>query len=473
MNWIKRIRFILGAFWYRMFSDQDFLLGVEYSLGIFFRTVGYTMDNWLAGMFPMLPAVYPATLPYVIYLDVASAHKEWYDWQEFVNGDVELTGVTVTEEIGGTTVTRIDHYEVGSPTDPSYVGTDGQFKGWVVDIVEPVPEPTYMMNHLYKWTLTLTNGPDFKFAGNQILFYTDPTKWNLPAVKVTTASGELKVYWKLTCIVDQVSNDYPAVSGFMSPELNDCADVVWDIHQNGATYYNAKKLLAAAVDSVVCDKDGAINDLWSEQGWNFARVDDKIYASKYSCNFSAGDDVKKGSILFGDMKFYKGSEEVSAAEIPGIRVMTDAGELVAENSNHTSVPVNGTDHNILPLTGAAHVLGNYVGISVCNSQDPHCPYIQVPAGTINPYKFVMQTLRKGRTCAVRLTAKSVAKLEAAIQVLRKSTNLGGLITMYVKDASDTANVTVSGFTADAGMGVVAVDATITIQVQAAEARILP
>ena len=85
----------------------------------------------------------------------------------------------------------------------------------------------------------------------------------------------------------------------------------------------------------------------------------------------------------------------------------------------------------------------------------------------------MQTLRRGRTCAVRLTATSVAKLEAAIQVLRKSTNLGGLITMYVKDTSDTANVTVSGFTADAGMGVVAVDATVTIQGQAAEARILP
>ena len=65
------------------------------------------------------------------------------------------------------------------------------------------------------------------------------------------------------------------------------------------------------------------------------------------------------------------------------------------------------------------------------------------------------------------------ELEAAIQVLRKSTNLGGLITMYVKDTSDTANVTVSGFTADAGMGVVAVDATVTIQGQAAEARILP
>lgn len=460
MNWIKRIRFILGAFWYRMFSDQDFLLGVEYSLGIFFRTVGYTMDNWLAGMFPMLPAVYPATLPYVIYLDVASAHQEWYDWQEFVNGDV--------------TVTQGDH--IGTPYDTAYISLYGDVKGWVVDIVEPVPEPTYMMNHLYKWTLTLTNGPDFKFAGNQVLFYTDPNKWNLPTVKVTTPSGELKVYWKLTCIVDPVANDYSAVSGFMSPELNDCADVVWDIHQNGATYYNAKKLLAAAADSVVCDKDGAINDLWSEQGWNFARVDDKIYASSQSCNFSAGADVKKGSILFGDMKFYKGSEDVSTAEIPGVRVMTDAGELFAENSNHTSVPITGTTHNILPLstyTGAERILGNYVGISVCNSQDPNCPYIHVPDGTVNPYKFVMQTLRKGRTCAVRLTAKSVAKLEAAIQVLRKSTNLGGLITMYVKDSSDTANVTVSGFTADAGMGVVAVDATVTIQVQAAEARILP
>ena len=85
----------------------------------------------------------------------------------------------------------------------------------------------------------------------------------------------------------------------------------------------------------------------------------------------------------------------------------------------------------------------------------------------------MQVLRRGKTCAVRLTASSLSKLEAAIQVLRKSTDLGGLLTLYVKDSTDTANVTLSGFTADAGMGVVAVDATVTIQGQAAKARILP
>ena len=154
------------------------------------------------------------------------------------------------------------------------------------------------------------------------------------------------------------------------------------------------------------------------------------------------------------MKFYKGSDSPTASEIPGIRVRTDVGELVAENANKTSVNITGTTFNVLPLTGDLPTLVDYLNICIRNSYDPRCPYIQVPTGTVNPYEFVMKTLRRGRTCAVRLTATSVAKLEAAIQVLRKSTDLGGLLTMYVKDSTDTANVTLSGFTADAGMGVV-------------------
>lgn len=458
--WIKRIRWILGPFWYRIFDDQDFLLGVEYLLGLFYKLLGYKYENWAAGLFPMIPRVYQDNMPYVILLDAASLHREWYTWKEFVNGDVEVNA--------GETI--------GSPTDEEYVSTDAEGAGWVVDVVDPVPEPTYMLNRVYAWTLTLTNGPDFKFSGKKVLFYTDPSKLKLQSVKVTLKDGSLKVYWKLFGFAVKDVNDYPAVSGFMSPELNSCADIVWDIHQNGATYYNAKKLLAVTTENVICDKAGAINDSWSEQGWNFVRIDDKIYGSRATCNYTAGSDVKKGAILFGDMKFYKGSEDVSAAEIPGIRVMTDAGELIAENAEKSAINITGTTCHVLPLTGTVPVLLDYLNICIRNSKDLNCPYIDVTPdsnGKINPYKFVMQKLRHGRTCAVRLTAVSLAKLEAAIQVLRKSTNLGGLITLYVKDSSDTANVTVSGFTADAGMGVVAVDATVTIQGKAAEARILP
>lgn len=458
MNWVRRIRFLLGAFWYRMFDDQDFLLGVEYLLSDIFKHVGYTMDNWVAGMLPMIPMVYPARMPFVVYLDVSSLHKEWYGWEYF-----------------------IEHMDVEQmkkgPTDPLYTGSsDSEGKGWVVNVVDPIPEPWLLMDHVYKFNRTLTNGPDFKFSGNQILFYVDPTTLNLPSVKVTTKTGELKIYWKLIGVMEPTYNEYDAVAGFMSPELNSCADIVWDIHQNGATYYNTKKLLASVTDNVICDADGAISEEWSEQGWNFIRVDNRIYKSQkpFKNEFRAGADVKKGDILFGDMQFYKGSDNPDADKIPGVRVRTDAGELIAENSTHNVVMQD--DVKILPLTGTPQVLMDYVDVCVKNSKDPKCPYIDIDpenTGTINPYKFVMQTLRRGKTCAVRLTAVSVAKLEAAIQVLRKSASLGGLITLYVKDSSDTANVTVSGFTADAGMGVVAVDATVTIQGQAAEARILP
>lgn len=474
MNWIKRIRWILGPFWYRIFDDQDFLLGVEYLLGSFFRFTGYTFDNWFAGMFPMLPAVYQNDLPYVILLDVSTLHREWYTWEDFVEGTVKGHKVSPSDPT----------YTLGSPTDDDYVATaDSLNKGWVVDIVKPVPEPSYMMNHLYKWTRTLTNGPDFKVVGNQILFYTNPEDLALPAIKVTDSEGNLKIYWKLICIQTKDVNDYPAVSGFASPELNSCADVVWDIHQNGATYYNAKKLLAEATGSVVCDEDGAINEVFEpEQGWNFIRINDKIYGSTADCNFQAGADVKKGDILFGDMKFYKGSENPEPSEIPGIRVRTDAGELVAANTRSYLIPVTGTPYYVLPLTGDTATLVEYLNICLRNSYDPRCPYIQLesddPAtenkdGKINPYKFVMQTLRRGRTCAVRILSGAGPKLDAAIDVLRKSTDMGGLLTLYVKAYSEPANVTVSGFAADAGMGVVAEEVEVAVQGQLAEARILP
>lgn len=464
MNWVRRIRFLLGAFWYRIFDDQDFVLGVEFFLSVFYKCMGYRLDNWVAGMFPMLPTVYPDDMPFAVLLDLNSLHREWFTWKQFVNKDV--------------TVAAGQH--IGKPTDDDYVTLHSDGRGWVMDVVSNTQEPDYLVDHLYRGELALTNGADFIFSGNQILFFIDPTKLNIPSVKVTTANGELKVYLQLTGIVERVVNSYDAISGFMSPELNDCASVVWDIHQNGATYYNAKKLLAAVTDSVVCDAEGAINELWQEQGWNFARVNDKIYESKLPCNLHAGDDVKKGTVLFGTMKFYKGSEKPSASEIPGVRVRTDAGELVAENSTKDLVNITGTTANVLPLTGDTPTLLKYLNICIQNSLNEKCPYIQVqsddsdmPAGKINPYDFVMRQLRRGRTCAVRLTAISLTKLEAAIQVLRKSTNLGGLLTLYVKDSTDTANVTLSGFAADAGMGVVAVDATVTIQGQAAEARILP
>lgn len=494
MNWIKRIRTLLGAFWYRLFDDRDFILGVEFLLGEFYKVMGYRLENWLAGMFPMLDTVYPVEMPFVIYLDTSSLHREWYSWRDFVNGDV--------------TVNAGSH--IGKPTDAEYISLHSADKGWVIDVVDPIPEPTYMMDHLSNWNLVLTNGADFKFAPGKILFYVDPTTLNIPSVKVTTEKGELKVYLKLIGIVASTANYYDAISGFMSPELNDCADIVWDIYMNGATYYNAKKLLSAVTNNVICDKDGAINDMWIEQGYVFVRVDDRIYGAKRPCNFRVGDNVKNGDILFGTMQFFKGSDQPSSFDIPGIRVRTDAGELVADNDPNMSI-IEIDDQKILPLSGEEAVVQKYEEICVERSKDPSCPYIEIPVtgGKVNPYDFVMRVLRKGRTCAVRLTVESAAKLEAAINVLRKCTSLGGLLTIYVgapydqnatlevgyteiarttssaSNATSTLplrntvvvypapNVTVTGFAADAGMGVVAEEVPIPIQIQQAEARLLP
>lgn len=471
--WIRRIRALLGAFWYRLYDDTDFIAGIEYIWSLYCKLTGYTLDNWIIGMTPAVKDVHQDDMPFIVYLDTSTLHKEWYSWKDFVNG----------------TVTNGDVAEGASEGYASTAIT----KGWVVDVAEPIPDPAYLMDHVYLYEKTLLNGPDFRYGNGQILFFVNPESLHFPSVKVTTADGSLKVYWKLYGMTQKQYADYTAISGFMSPSLNDCADIVWDIHQNGATYYNTKKLLASAVDGVVCDADGAINEAWTEQGWNFMRVEDKIYGSKYPPKFNAGDNVKKGDILFGDIVFYKGSDDPDASQIPGIRIRTEAGGLVASNENKASkrivittdgtaavasaVPVSSinslTDYYILPLSGTEEQIQEYEKVCIQNTLYTKCPYVSVPSGTVNPYKWVTQVLRGGRGCAVRLTAKSLAKLDAAIECLRKSTCLSGLINVYVRDeADDDATVTV-GFAADAGMGCVAVDATMTIQLQLAEARLLP
>ena len=134
---------------------------------------------------------------------------------------------------------------------------------------------------------------------------------------------------------------------------------------------------------------------------------------------------------------------------------------------------------------------NYKVICGINSGDARCTYIQVPA-EVNPYRFVIGTLRRGRSVAVRLVATELNTLAAALNCLRKSICASGLVNVYVADENDpqlssalaedeldividptdSATLRVSCFAADAGVMAVTAVESLAIHKECAEAKVL-
>ena len=214
---------------------------------------------------------------------------------------------------------------------------------------------------------------------------------------------------------------------------------------------------------------------------NTDKVGNKPYISKDMPNVANGDFVAPGTVLFGSLAVYKGTDDVDPTEVPGIKVMTDAGQLTALNDDEME-PVKVSGMYLLPLTGNAVSVHAYRDVCVANMQNSLCPYIQVGdydmvTGEIkvNPYKFITQRLRRGRAVTVRLIANGLDYLAAALRCIRKSSCASGIVNVYVAaktDASDGDTLTTSVFSADAGMMAVAAVETLTIQGECAEARVI-
>jgi hypothetical protein len=297
-------------------------------------------------------------------------------------------------------------------------------------------------------------------------------------VKLLDKEGLPHRYYKLFGYPRKTVKVCDPVTGFESSWLNGFSDIVWDIHQNGATFYNTKQLLGKATDSVICEKDGTVDKdgIWTEQDYNCLSVDGKVYMSKYPANVEEEATVKQGDVLFGSLKVWKGTENPTPTEVPGIRIQTDAGELVAVNEDGVE-PYDVDGLLVLPLKGTTDdslVLENYKEICGVLSGSDLCPYIQVPT-EVNPYKFVVQTLRRGRSVTVRLITTELHTLAAALDCLRKSTCASGLVNVYVattNDLDDVDTLKVSCFAADAGMLAVTAVETVNVQEACAEAEVL-
>jgi len=192
---------------------------------------------------------------------------------------------------------------------------------------------------------------------------------------------------------------------------------------------------------------------------------------------AVGKEVSIGTVLFGSLAMYNGTDTVSASQVPGIKIMTDAGQLTALNATQdTYIYTTGSNNTLtLPLSGDTVILNNYRAICAELIKDESVPYIQIPYPQVNPYEFIIKVLRRGRAVTVRLVADNLDYLAAAINCIRKSSCASGMLNVYVAastDDSDAATLISSVFSADAGMAAVAVAETLTIKQECAEARVI-
>lgn len=456
MNWLLAIKRFLGRFWTDIFQDSDFILGVEYLHFLYSKVTGYQYLNWQNGLIAANLSVAQETLPFVIYIDANEVQREWYKWNVLW-----------------------DDYSAKRFINHTYASTADKNKmGWTAESKYPVQEPFYLTDHIYNPSVFLLEGLDYEFYNGKFWFHIDPAKVGFKTVKVTEADGLPHVYYEFFGYMRQTSKICDPVTGFESSWLNPFSNIAWDIHQNGATFYNVKQLLGKATDVVICENDGIVNDIWTEQGYNCLLVGDKVYMSSKdpAAGITVGTAVEQGTVLFGKLLMFTGSDAPTSDQIPGVRVMTDVGELIAYNQD---MPADRTEPDrvfVLPLRKGAIEEGPYPPyMNKCaeNIKNENCPYIQVPPSGVNPYTFITQTIRRGRSVTIRLVAGALDVLGAAINTIRKSCCAAGMVNIYVEASTDTNDMLkTANFSANAGMMAIAVVETFTIKKACAEAKII-
>ena len=463
MNWLKQTKSILGKFWSLIFGEPDFTLGVENLETVLDRVQQARHDSWVSGNFPLDTREFQKRVPYPIFLLKSKTRMNPQTQQLEIEDCVVRPPASWDDVIGDN------------------VSFDArQTEGWLIQSRFDIPVPHHISDHVVAYTRTLFNRLDYEWVDNCFLFHMDIRELNLPEITVTDAEGNLLVYWKVFGWADVEEAVKDPVAACDDSVLNPVAAIAWDIHQNGVTYHNARKLLAGVVGSVVCDVDGAVDFYWTEQDMQCLLIGEHVYTAPLSTqrNVSVGDNVHKGSILFGSLRMLPSAELLDEAyspdtDFPGIKVRTDVGELIALNEDNMNAVSIGDGVYTLPLVrGYGDVAADAAYVELCQRRlaDATCPIVRVPA-VVNPFKFIMMQLRKGVGILVSLTTGADPAIPAALNCIRKGINASGMMTVYMQAEGDTLTANAS-FTADAGNAAVAEDATLTLQQLYAEAEII-
>ncbi len=436
MNWKSKLAQILGKFWTTIYDDSSFVEGILRALTLCSKNAKAVCDK-ITGIWAPNEESHNTSFPFIIYLDIKSMHKETVTYEEYLSGTA--------------------------------IGTTKENPGWVIDSLGDISNPSMLTNSIDNIAVTLIDQLDYTYKEGKFLFNVAPDTLGLSTVLITDAAGVLNKYYILFGYKLNKTYEYTSDFAFLHKELSLGSAWARDIHTNGATLYNTKQLLASVTGSVIAEDGGNIDDVWKEQGTWHLLLNSKVYSSVLTPNVSHGDTVSKGCVLFGNLAMYDGYDTPAFTDIPGIRVNTDAGSLVAKNTEEDAIDNDGV--LILPLEGDASTVAKYRQICTDNTKDDKCPTADIPA-SVNPYLFIMNKIRKGRGYSIKVHSTKLSALGAALAFLRKRVCASGIINVYIQANTTTGQLSMSNFTATAGTAAVAVVAPLHIREQLTSTKVI-
>lgn len=440
MNWTASIKKLLGVFWTRLFSGSSLIDAIINLHTVYGKCLEAAHTNWVYSQAVADISVAQGGLPFCLLLDIDSLRHPVASFEDILNG--------------GT------------------IGAADVAAGWLMDCAETgFPYPYLLTDHVILHNRTLFAGLDYEYANQQFLFRMDPTLLGLPMLKRTDTDGVLRLYYIVYGWGRNRVQQKDAVAGFLGRGLDCTAANAWEVHQTGATYYNAKRLLAKATSSVICEADGIVHDIWQEQGYTCVQVGDNVYSALMNLpvNVEKGFTTLTGAVLLGDLRFFSGKDTPTYEELPGLPVRTDVGTLVADNVEASAAVVSGV--NVLQLTGAVADVAAYRALCAARTIDTRCPVIEVPS-TVNPFMFITKVLRRGKSCVATITANTLQDVRGVLSVLRKGVCASGMFSVLIKAHGDVATPLEMHFTASAGQAAVAEAVTITIEAASASSKVV-
>lgn len=454
MNWTGKIKDLLGRFWSVAFKEQSLVKGVKSVHAVSGEILREHHDRWRAGLVADDDGLYADTMPFPVYL-VASRVERNGNTAALVSG-IEAPAASVEDILNG----------------KAEIGDTVSLGGWTMKLLTEVPEPDQLTDHVLDYDVAMFNGPDFEWFGSYVLFHVDPRSFGLPQVQQLDSDGNLCTCYKLFGRAPARGAVADMVAAFESPLLASPGGHAWDMHQNGATHYNTKQLLADVAGCVVCQEDGIVKRVWGEQNLLCMRVNDRAYTAVVGtqANYKAGDAVKKGDLLFGDMLMLAGrdipEEGVEKALVPGALVMTDAGRMQVRNEE-LAVSHTTDGMPLMPLNSSVNWTA-YAKRCGELEKSPIAGHIKL-AEKFNPFTFLMKTLRRGRSLLISMTVSDVPKVSAALACLRRCAPASSLISVYLRADGDPVSVNIDSSSVIGGGGAVTEVASLNLLQMSAEA----
>ena len=406
VTWLQRLRTLVGTFWLTVARKNKIVDSVLTVVSALCTLKDNAVMDYLVGRLCKRAKSKRHSTPSVLLVRASSIHRAEADIKDIFNG---------TKKVGDLADTGKWMFRSGRRLDDV-----GVISAKVSPTLEPVEEIPSTVD------------------GNVVTLAENPSNTGVQRSEELLGNDSSKppeTVYRFFCWEKESDVRRENVNSILGlPFTGEAADIAWEIHVLGATVYNAKRLLASLTGCVVAVESGTISKIREVGGTTRVSIGDREYVdiTGKPCNLSVGDAVEKGDVLFGKLVTYYGGELPSSDVVPSIRVMTDVGELTAENRE---IDVLGTKFhdeesglNFLPLSGDEDKVNAYILRCREIARDANAPRVPVP-DVVNPALFVLGTLRARRYCCIVVPDASSPLLEDAVRHIRRNTPSGAMLSL--------------------------------------------